>query len=362
MLSAARVLGWPQYGYYAHKLNLIVQSAVNHDSISFTVTKVQKTVAHFKRSAIAKEKLKKYQATAQNITVPKNVILSVPTRWNSTYLMLKRFSDLQEALRATMPNLNIDLPIIPMEEWKCIDQICEVLQPFEEVTRILSAENYLTASKAVVLTSGLLSICEELLKKQFCDSVNILLRNLQSGLSFRFGDIERNKQIAICTLLDPRFKQHTFEDQTAMRWAKESIFEKMKMACSTDHQSEATAGPSTEPVPPPSVSSCSLWRRFDKKVTSSHTPKTAEDRCKEELDLYLSETVIARTECPMRWWKERKSLYPVLSKIFLQNCNVVVTSVPSERVFSDAGYTISERRTRLTTSKVEKLMFLNATI
>lgn len=55
MVPAARIIGWPHYGCYAHKLNLIVQSAVSDASISCTINKVQKTVAHFKRSAIAKE-------------------------------------------------------------------------------------------------------------------------------------------------------------------------------------------------------------------------------------------------------------------------------------------------------------------
>lgn len=209
MFSAARALGWPHFGCYAHKLNLIVQTAVGTENISATITKVQKTVAHFKRSAIAKEKLLKYQATAQNVAQPKSLVLSVPTRWNSTYKMLKRFSELQEALRATIPNLlNANLPIIPTEEWKCIDQICDVLQPFDEVTTIMSAEYYLTASKAIVLTAGLVSMCENLANQDYYDVVKLLIQDLKSGLVTRFGSIERQKEISICTLLDPRFKLH----------------------------------------------------------------------------------------------------------------------------------------------------------
>lgn len=37
MISAATILGWPHYGCYAHKLNLIVQTALSQDSIAVTV-------------------------------------------------------------------------------------------------------------------------------------------------------------------------------------------------------------------------------------------------------------------------------------------------------------------------------------
>jgi len=42
--------------------------------------------------------------------------------------------------------------------------------------------------------------------------------------------------------------------------------------------------------------------------------------------------------------------------------NVPATSVPSERVFSKAGQVLTQRRSRLTTSKVEKIIFIQANL
>ncbi|CAH2084129.1 unnamed protein product [Euphydryas editha] len=154
----------PTFGCLAHKLNLVVQDAL--DLINDTTVKVNKIVNHFRKSTISKERLLTYQMNQQNIAQPKTVIKSVATRWNSVYLMLQRFVELKEALRATIPNLDVDLPIIPIEEWKCIEQICIILKPFYEATSEMTAESYLVASKANILTSSLINICEKYAQMQ----------------------------------------------------------------------------------------------------------------------------------------------------------------------------------------------------
>lgn len=353
MKAAARILEIPHFGCFAHKLNLIVQTALANDAIAQTIAKVQRTVSHFKRSTIAKEKLLKYQMTAQNISQPRSLLLAVPTRWNSTYQMLERFVTLQEALKATIPNLNVDLPVIPSEEWNSIAQICEVLKPFEDVTKIISGETYLIASKALVLITGLNSLCDQLLQRNFFDSVNVLIEKLKQGIEARFGEIEKNQAIGICTLLDPRFKQHAFEDQALMLRAKTAILN--KVIALQQEEPVAAASSVSDPLP-----CSSLWEIFDQKIVSSRQPRTAEEKSIEELNMYFRENILPRTECPIKWWKEHRTIYPSLYQIFIAYSNITVTSVPCERAFSKAGYMISDRRTRLTTAKVKKLMFLNS--
>lgn len=38
---------------------------------------------------------------------------------------------------------------------------------------------------------------------------------------------------------------------------------------------------------------------------------------------------------------------------------MIATSVPCERVFSRAGQVVTEKRSRLTTSKISQILFLN---
>jgi hypothetical protein len=354
MLAAASKLGWNHFGCYAHKLNLIVQDALKIQTVCQTINKVQKTVGHFKRSSIAKERLLKYQNTAQEIAQPKSLLLSVPTRWNSTYNMLNRFILLQEAVRATVPNLNTALPIITLDEWNMIEQICDALQPFEEVTTIMSGEKYLCASKALVLTGGLKEQCDSFLSQDtICEPVKQLVTLLSKGLKERLGNIEKNESISICAILDPRFKQHGFEDESAVEVTKSVILEKLTNNCSDDDNSvRITQATDTGKK--------SLWRRFVVKANAAKSPKSAFTKCQDEINKYLSESVIPLSDCPIQWWRENKNMYPNMFKLFLKMSNIVVTSVPCERAFSKAGSIITDRRTRLETTKVAQLMFLHS--
>ncbi|XP_072563513.1 zinc finger BED domain-containing protein 4-like [Paramormyrops kingsleyae] len=78
-----------------------------------------------------------------------------PTRWNSTYYMLKSFIASKNAIIPTLAVTNAPVRHLSQEEWTTVQEMCTILQPFEEVTVELSAESYLTASKVIVLARGL---------------------------------------------------------------------------------------------------------------------------------------------------------------------------------------------------------------
>ncbi|CAK1584924.1 unnamed protein product [Parnassius mnemosyne] len=117
---------------------------------------------------------------------PKRLIQQVPTRWNSTFFMLRRFLLLQEALKHCMALIERDWPNINTMEWELMGEVCTVLQPFEEVTSSISGDEYLTGSMVIVMTNCLTEICDDFLNKEefalFNPTTKEIVTSLKNGL------------------------------------------------------------------------------------------------------------------------------------------------------------------------------------
>lgn len=362
-------LGWKHFGCYAHSLNLVVEYALSH--IKPQIDKVKRIVAHVKKSTISSERLEKYQV--QQGRDPKRLIQAVETRWNSTYFMLQRFVELEEAIRSILGFVDRSLPTINPEDWILYSQLCQVLRPFEEITSSMSGEKYLTGSSVIVVTRCLIESCQRII-----DRTDLILESkdtailLKTGLQERFRLVEQSGTFALATFMDPRFKQQGFSDQFEANKTKEKV---RKMVAALIAQTEnSNVGPDVHEPPAPAPTAVnnnnnnndlSPWGIFDRMVATSTTQGTPLSRAIKEVDMYLSDELLPRIDsagkltCPLEWWKKHQYVYPNLKKIFFTSCNIAATSVPCERMFSKTGLILTERRTRLSSSKLEQIMFLN---
>ena len=77
---------------------------------------------------------------------------------------------------------------------------------------------------------------------------------------------------------------------------------------------------------------------------------------KEELNDYLKDPITISD--PLSWWKTYECKFPRLSKLVKNYLAVPTTSVPSERIFSAAGITVTKLRASLDRSTVDQIIFL----
>ncbi|CAJ1066753.1 unnamed protein product [Xyrichtys novacula] len=120
---------WADAICFAHQLNLIVHNGIKN--IKTTVDKVKAIVQYFHKSTLAATELKRQQKNSECPELrPK---LECPTRWNSTFTMLKRMLETREPVIIKMALLNIDLPRPSPEEWEDMKTVCDLLQPLDEV-------------------------------------------------------------------------------------------------------------------------------------------------------------------------------------------------------------------------------------
>lgn len=122
------------------------------------------------------------------------------------------------------------------------------------------------------------------------------------------------------------------------------------------------AVPSERPAPPVAVPSAVRWQlSVDVTQESVAEPSPVEmSECDtESFALHLSR-IKAGTRLPngMEFWKQNESLWPTLSKVAMRLLICAGTFAEGERSFSHAGVVASEKRSRLTPVKLNRMSFL----
>ncbi|KAJ4922467.1 hypothetical protein JOQ06_019562 [Pogonophryne albipinna] len=358
------ILKWNHVRCFAHLLNLTVRSSVHQTEIQALILKVKSIAEYVRRSTVASAKLREMQLQMGQVQL--RMKQDVATRWNSTYFMMQRAIEIKEPLVSTMALLNPLLPALTPEEWDITKEVCDILKPFEEVTVEMSSERFVTGSKAILMARGLQRIVAHRQRNPSThEPVKGMVNFLAADLEKRFGQIERVRVLAEATLLDPRFKKHAFviernAEETVSRVVGAATHAATPTLPSTEEEEEeeggTTVNPPSEPVP-------QFWADFEERVTTLRpgvqNPSTG---AMLEIKGFLAEPLIPRKADPLEWWRVRALVYQNICTVMKTRLCIVATSVPSERVFSKTGQIITDRRNRLSPSKVRELVFLNANL
>lgn len=92
---------------------------------------------------------------------------------------------LEEAIKHSLPLSDTDIPRLTVDEWEVIRQLCDVLEHCADVTKEMSAENYVTASKIIPIMRGLKfairKVSEDLTQEIFKQVASNILVALPTG-------------------------------------------------------------------------------------------------------------------------------------------------------------------------------------
>ena len=79
-----------------------------------------------------------------------------------------------------------------------------------------------------------------------------------------------------------------------------------------------------------------------------------------ELKQYIQEKVSKRSaKNPLIWWKFNEAKFPNVAKMARKFLCIMGTSVPSERVFSIAGLTVTKTRSNIEAESLDQIIFMN---
>jgi hypothetical protein len=112
----------------------------------------------------------------------------------------------------------------------------------------------------------------------------------------------------------------------------------------------------------PESTTFNLWgdhRRLASENATEAIGGSAENR-QSEIGLYLKAPLEPLTINPLEWWQRQQHIYSDLAPIARKWLSIVASSVPSERLFSKAGETITKKRNNLQGKRLCQLLFLQS--
>ncbi|CAG8758765.1 15597_t:CDS:2, partial [Rhizophagus irregularis] len=344
-------------------------------------------------------------------------IQDVSTRWNSSYYAWDRLFYLKDAIIQLQADLctstnrddkkdgnKLRKIMLSEEEWELLDQLVDLLTPFERTTKDFSGGTYVTFS-------NMISIIKELIFNMTCSLPSNNVTHHDENTVFESKGIEvtpievedeevisniTNKRISIkdplntegvlenvkeniysslifywdkpndagliASLLDPRYKELDFVE---LEDDKNRIIQKLRDEFSNNFPNKS---PQVIEFPNDSItptqdteSSLRSYKEYRqrrqmkiKKVGRLNSGNNNSD----ELNNYLNMPAALEKENPLDWWRAHAQIFPKLSQIARKYLGIPATSVSSERLFSHANNLITVKRTRLDTDLAGKMLFL----
>ena len=195
----------------AHIINLIVVDGLKE--ISQSVQRVRAAVKYIRQSP---NRLKKFKECVEmeKIESKQMLCLDVPTRWNSTYLMLDtasklakafdRFEDVDPCFSRDLVDDEIGVP--NSLDWENVANYVHFLEHFYDLTLQSSGSLYVTSNVVVHDLSDIL-----VLMKEWKNGVDLRLGCMAMRMRKKYakywGNVERmNFTIFFAIVLDPRYK------------------------------------------------------------------------------------------------------------------------------------------------------------
>ncbi|OMO90348.1 hypothetical protein COLO4_19223 [Corchorus olitorius] len=316
----------------AHILNLIVQSGL--EVIKVGLLKIRECVKYVEGSEGRKIKFRECVAQA-GFEYSKGLWLDVPTRWNSTYLMIERFLYYRSAFEVLSRTYEVfALEYLADYEFPWIEHIFQFLKPFYDITLLFSGSDYPTAN----LYFENVFIIQKNIEKELL-STYVIFREMALNMKNKFSKYweEHTMVLSFACILDPRFKlqllQYLFP-QLGSQYEDSSqlILEQMKKLFEEYKLQRGNMS----------------FRNFGGQFNSN----------KSELESYLEEN---REDYELQldvldFLKKNEFRYPTLSRMARDILSIPITIVALESAFSIGGRVITKWRSSLTTTNAEVLI------
>lgn len=236
----------------AHILNLIVQEGLK--IASDALHKIRESIKHVRSSESRMQKFKLCIEKVGGVETSAGLCLDVPTRWNSTYLMLEsaiKYRRVFANLRVYDENYKWGPSV---EEWERAEKICVFLLPFYKTTTLISGTSYPTSNLYFMQVWKIQCVLVDSLRDG--DEV---VRKMGERMILKFQKYweEYSVVLAMGAILDPRMKLETLSycyakvdpstSDSKLQLVKSKLYMLFDKYCSNEASTQAET-PTTTPT------------------------------------------------------------------------------------------------------------------
>ena len=214
-----------------HILNLVTKGVLDKNGsvkILDLVKKCRNLVCTFKHSNFLSDQLKqvmelnrdaamKINNTSNSDKLPpvRTLKQDVPTRWNSTYIMLQSVNDAYDSIKVVI-NSSADIKkkysdmLLNSFEIGLVEDLLLLLLPFHQLTELMSGSKYVTISVVIPGVIRLLEILQIFESKFGNTDIQDLAIQMYNDLEERTREHFNNPMVICATFLDPRYRKFHF--------------------------------------------------------------------------------------------------------------------------------------------------------
>lgn len=339
----------------AHILNLIVKKGLK--LVDNSVTKLREVVIYVDSSDFRLTNFEKAKID-KGLQSKGKLVLDVSTRWNSTYDMIHRALEVKDAIDLYLVReRDIDVDFISDDEWDTIQDICDFLEPFYEITKLFSGSKYPTANLYLSCI-----ICIEKLLTESHQDPSDAVRKMAAPMWEMFDKYwsDHSMVLSFAFLLDPRFKMTFLSDYYSMLYVPTAVEQKVNdvlaafvalYECYMNTTQSAPVAPSLSNLGPP--------RQFQMRKLRHDFPRTSASRtARGDVDSYLAMSLVVDYDGfdVLEYWKGQSTSHPTLALMARDILAIPITSVASESAFSVGGRILNKLRSSLLPKNVEILV------
>ena len=295
------------------------------------------------------------------------LLQDVVNRWGSTKVAMESYlthkDDMGEnlsldnmmavnsALRKTITSKKeLEKTLLTASDMLIIENVHELLTSLDVYTTTLGGNFFVTSSIVIPVMKSI----ESLLKVKDNDPgyIEDLKNQIFQQFKTRCADNLNLNVLLKCSALDPRFKNLKFMKNSY--GDREAIFNKI-----LEEMREIKVDVKETPVDKcSSPKKRKLGLLYNESDDEEEGDEIEIDHLKSELENYRKEPKLDEDLDPIEWWRVKRFQYPTLIQLVRKYLCIPATSTQAERVFSKLGLTLTKRRLSMSSSNVDKVLFL----